>query len=391
MQAEVSRLRRRITLLERKAAEQDRVEDERRRLLHILGERVKELTALHQAVRLLQDSAAPPSQVLQSIVALLPPAWQYPEITAARITFDSLTFETPNFKRSSWSQAADIVTYDNKCGRLEVVYLEERPAEDEGPFLAEERSLINSLADSLASYLNRKQAESELLQAHQRLRALSQQLLHVQEQERRNLARDLHDEVGQALTAVMMNLQTMERQAPLEGLAPTLAETKVIIDKMMQRVRDLSLDLRPSLLDDVGLVAAVRWYVERQVGRAGLAVELVADESLSKLPPDVTTACFRVIQEAVTNVLRHAKATRLGITVQERAGEVHLSVQDNGIGFKVAQALERAAMGNSLGLIGMQERVSFIGGELSIDSAPGGGTTIIARMPNAWYFHAQTT
>lgn len=381
IKGEIRRLRRRVRELEAAATESAAIEEERRRLVHVLGERVKELTALHRAVGLLQDSATPPSTVLQEIVNLLPPAWQYPEITAARITFDKLTFDTPNFKRTPWIQTAELITSDGAEGRIEVVYLEERPPLHEGPFLAEERDLINSLADSLVSYLNRKRAEEALLHAHKRLRALSQQLLDVQEQERRRLARDLHDEVGQALTAIMMNLQTMERIADVEPIAPTVTDSKAILDQLLQRVRDLSLDLRPSLLDDVGLVAAVRWYVQRQADRAGLAHQVAAEEALISMPPHLGTLCFRVIQEAVTNVLRHAKATRIWVTMGHSPGEVHLRVQDDGVGFKVEQALDRAARGDSLGLIGMQERVSFAGGEVTIESAPRGGTTVNARVP----------
>ncbi len=379
---EVRLLRRRVRQLEAAAAERALIEEERRRLMHVLGERVKELTALHRAVGLLQDSASPPSTVLQKIVNLLPPAWQYPEITAARITFDTLTFDTPNFRQTAWSQTADLVTSDGRRGRIEVVYLEERPPFHEGPFLAEERDLINSLADSLASYLDRKHAEEALLHAHSRLRTLSQQLLEVQEQERRRLARDLHDEVGQALTAIKMNLQTMERIADVKPVAATLNDSKAILDQLMQRVRDLSLDLRPSLLDDVGLLAAVRWYVQRQAERAGLAHHVVAEDTLSSLPPHLATLCFRVIQEAVTNVLRHAKAASVSVTMGHGPGEVYLRVQDDGVGFKVDQALDRAARGDTMGLIGMQERVNFARGELTIESTPGGGTAVVARIPD---------
>ncbi len=379
---EVRRLRRRVRKLEAAAAERARIEEERRRLTHVLGERVKELTALHRAVGLLQDSESPPSIVLQEIVNLLPPAWQYPEITAARITFDALTFDTSNFRQTPWSQTADLATSDGRQGRIEVVYLEERPPFHEGPFLAEERDLINSLADSLASYLDRKYAEEALRHAHSRLRTLSQQLLEVQEQERRRLARDLHDEVGQALTAIKMNLQTMERIANVEPIASTVTDTKAILDQLTQRVRDLSLDLRPSLLDDVGLVAAVRWYVKRQAERAGLAHRVVAEDALSGLPAHLATLCFRVIQEAVTNVLRHAKASSVSVTIGHDSGGVRLCVQDDGIGFKVDQALDRAARGDTMGLIGMQERINFAGGELTIDSTPGGGTAVMASVPN---------
>jgi hypothetical protein len=158
---------------------------------HRLHERIKELTTLYKALRVLQDSAKSSSEVLQDIVGLLPRAWQYPEITAARILFGGRAFVTPNFRASPWVQRAPIHTTAGQNGTIEVVYLEAKPPEVEGPFLAEERDLLNSLAGSVASYLNRKQAETALRQAHERLQALSPSLmpLHGQEQGSKQLVR----------------------------------------------------------------------------------------------------------------------------------------------------------------------------------------------------------
>jgi hypothetical protein len=152
------------------------------RVRHHLHERIKELTVLYKALRVVQDSAKSPSEVLQDIVDLLPPAWQYPDITAARLLFGGREFVTSNFRATPWSQSASIYTTADQNGTIEVVYLEAEPPEVEGPFLAEERDLINLLAGSISSYLDRKQAETALRQAQERLQALSQPLMHVQEQ-----------------------------------------------------------------------------------------------------------------------------------------------------------------------------------------------------------------
>jgi signal transduction histidine kinase len=363
-------------------AQADSVQPEdQRRLRHLFGERVKELTALHRTVRLLQDTAKPIEEVLGQIVALLPPAWQYPEITVACITFDGMHFATPNFVESPWKQAAAWSTADGARGAIEVVYREARPAEAEGPFLAEERDLINSLADSLCSYLNRRRAELDLREAHERLKALSQQLMQVQEIERRRIARDLHDEIGQALTVVKMNLQTMQRLNDTSAVAIPLKDSLDVIDQTLQHVRNLSLDLRPSLLDDLGLVPAVRWYLSRQAERTGWKVDVKMDESLHELPQHVAIACFRVIQEAVTNIMRHSNATSVGVALKEHDGELHLVVRDNGVGFEVQKALGKAASGHSMGLIGMEERIRFLNGSISIESRPGQGTEVRARIP----------
>jgi signal transduction histidine kinase len=351
------------------------------RVMHSLQERIKELTALHKAVRVMQDSAKSSSEVLQDIVDLLPPAWQYPETTAARIVFDEIECVTPNFRRTPWVQSAPLKTVAGRNGIIEVVYLQEKPSEAEGPFLAEERELINSLADSVSSYLDRKQTEAALRQTHERLQALSQRLMHVQEQERRHLARDLHDEIGQALTAVKMNLQTLQRGSDTAHIAPSLSDSLNIIDHIMQHVRDLSLDLRPSLLDDLGLVSAVRWYVSRQAERAGWTVQVLAEDSLSHLPSDMAVACYRIVQEAVTNAMRHAHAHHVSVTLHKGDRELDISIRDDGVGFNVMHAHQRAAQGQSLGLLGMEERIRLLEGRLNVRSSPGKGTEVMASIP----------
>lgn len=354
--------------------------EEQRRLRHLFGERVKELTALHRTVRLLHDSPKPIEEVLTQIVALLPPAWQYPEITFARITFDDMVFTTPTFVESPWKQTASWVTQNGAAGMIEVIYREARPPEVEGPFLAEERDLINSLADSLASYLNRRHAELALREAHERMQALSQQLMEVQESERRRLALDLHDEIGQALTVLKMNMQTMQRSRDTLDIAALLKDSSTVIDQTLQYVRDLSLELRPSLLDDLGLVPAVRWYLTRQAERAGWKADVQVDELLSP-PQSIAIACFRVIQEAVTNIIRHSHATSVTVSLRQQEGDLLLFIRDNGRGFEVQKALADATRGQSMGLLGMQERIRFLNGSLSIDSNPGQGTEVRVCVP----------
>ena len=158
----------------------------------------------------------------------------------------------------------------------------------------------------------RKQAEEALRDSAARLRALSRRVVEIQEQERRHVARELHDEIGQVLSAISVNLHAVKRVCDAAAW-PRIEESIQIVDQATQQVRNLSLDLRPSMLDDLGLVATLRWYVDRQAQRAGLAVHFAAESSAASLPTELTTACFRVAQEALTNVVAaRAGATRLG-------------------------------------------------------------------------------
>ncbi len=216
-------------------------------------------------------------------------------------------------------------------------------------------------------------------QAETALQRLSRQLLAVQENERRHLARELHDEVMQTLTALKLNLG-MAAQVSV-GAARQLEESMEAVDDLVEQIRNLSLDLRPSMLDDLGLVATLEWYCERQGRRLALPITFTTTPFLSRPSIERETTCFRVAQEALTNAAKHAQATQIWMSLKQRDGVLQLSIQDNGIGFDVAGMRIRAAHGRGLGLQGMEERLWLVGGQLDITSAPGQGTEICVRIP----------
>jgi signal transduction histidine kinase len=187
----------------------------------------------------------------------------------------------------------------------------------------------------------------------------------------------LHDELGPALTAVIINLHLV-RENPAAA-EERVADTIALADRLVDQVRDLSLDLRPALLDELGLVPALRGYIETEAKRAGISIDVVEDGPVRELPAEVEITAFRLVQEAVTNVIRHAGADTVHVTVRRDNGELELSVTDDGRGFDVDSTLAGPAAG-ALGLIGMHERVQNLGGELNIDSAPGRGTIVRGRM-----------
>jgi len=225
-----------------------------------------------------------------------------------------------------------------------------------------------------ADITERKHAEQELGRRTQQLEALSRKLIQAQEAERRAVARELHDDFGQVLTALKLNLQRRDRDD---------SESIALVDGAIARMRDLAQDLRPPLLDEQGLEPSLRWYVEREATRAGLAFRLALTHLEQRPPAAVETTCFRVAQEALTNVIRHAQAQVVEVELGPSAGMLQLVVRDDGRGFDVPAARLRAAHGGSQGLLSMQERVALAGGELEIDSAPGAGTSVRARLPLA--------
>lgn len=231
--------------------------------------------------------------------------------------------------------------------------------------------------------LERRVAErtAELGSATVRARTLAQRLFDVQEAERRAVAQDLHDEIGQVLTALKLNLQQVQRDGQGTASSLELNESIEISDQLLARVRSLALDLRPSLLDDLGLVSALRWYATKQAERAGWMLQLHLDEAPLILTASRSIACFRVVQEALTNIARHAKATSVSLSLAVTSEQVCVVVQDDGCGFDVAAMRVRAQQGVSMGLLGMEERVSLVGGTMRIQSAIGQGTSLVFSVP----------
>ncbi|MGB3201031.1 MAG: PAS domain S-box protein [Nodosilinea sp.] len=248
-------------------------------------------------------------------------------------------------------------------------------------FSDDHEEIGQEVADHLAIALQNARLFEQVKGDRARLHALSRQLLEAQETERRFLAHELHDEVGQALTAIKLNLHRLDRIVKAPQANAPLQDCLSIVDEALQQIRNLSLDLRPSMLDDLGLVPALRWYINRHATRTGLKEILVCDPPPQGLPASTETACFRIVQEALTNIARHAQAQTVTITLSQTDHTLHLSIQDDGVGFNL-EAIGRARTeGTSLGLLGMEERGLLIGGQLTIISALGEGTQILLRVP----------
>lgn len=234
---------------------------------------------------------------------------------------------------------------------------------------------VSHLVGVLADVTGRVEAEQAQRLYAGRLQALSRRLVDVQEEERRSLARELHDEIGQELTALKLMIEEASR---VPEAAAALGDVRPVVQQLLRRVRDLSLDLRPPMLEDFGLASALQWLGERLERQAGLSVRLLHPASLPPLPPDVATGAFRIAQEALTNVVRHSSVAEAEVCVEVRAEELVITVADGGTGFDRVAALAGWA---SSGLTGMHERARLLGGHLDIVASPGHGTRVTARLP----------
>ncbi len=215
-------------------------------------------------------------------------------------------------------------------------------------------------------------------QAEQELRRLSQQLVRAQEDERKVLSRELHDEVGQMLTALRMELRKLEqfREGPEEQFRQSLQDARHLTEEALRTVRDLAMGLRPSMLDDLGLGPAVEWQAREFARRYGVPVNVQLEGELDRVGERERTCIYRVVQEALTNCARHAHARTIRVTVHGRQDAVVVTVQDDGVGFDPAKASKRG-----LGLLGLQERVRELGGQVKLFSQPGRGTVLMAEVP----------
>ena len=246
------------------------------------------------------------------------------------------------------------------------------------PFRDPDGELIGIVED-FKDISERKRSEEELRQSRERLRDLASHLQVIREEERSRIAREIHDELGQALTALKMDLHWVARRLP--GDEPALSEKTIamsgLIDKTVQSVKRISSELRPGLLDDFGLSAAIEWQVAQFGKRTGIQCDIISDPEDIVLAEDHSIAIFRILQETLTNIARHAEASRVNVILRENPGSVEMEVHDNGKGIGETQVLDP----KSFGIIGMRERAHVLGGDLNITGGSGQGTVVKVGIP----------
>jgi PAS domain S-box-containing protein len=243
------------------------------------------------------------------------------------------------------------------------------------------RKLLGGLAlDVTAS----KEAEAEISRSREQLRSLAAHLQTVREEERTRISREIHDHLGQMVTGLKMDVSWLERRIAqvADKSVQTLLLDKIksmaeLLDRMIKSVRQISAELRPGVLDDLGLVSALEWHAREFQARTGIECHLQSTSGEAPVPPAIGTAAFRIFQETLTNVARHAQATRVAVNLAAEAGSLVMQIRDNGRGITEKEKVNL----KSLGLVGMRERATILGGEFRIDGKPGQGTTVTVRIP----------
>jgi PAS domain S-box-containing protein len=248
---------------------------------------------------------------------------------------------------------------------------------DPGFFTQEHLHWASALVGQAAVAIQNAWLFEQVRDNRERLQALSRRLVEVQEMERHYIAQELHDEAGQALASLMVGLRMIERDAGDEqAVLDQSRELKAIADSVLENLHRLSIDLRPATLDHLGLVAALRQHAQRISDQHGLIVQFETVGQIERLPAEMETAIYRIVQEALTNVIRHAHATRVDILLDRRGECLVVIVEDNGAGFDPHTPKE-----GQLGMLGMRERADMLGGRLTVESSPGQGSTIFLEVP----------
>lgn len=248
-------------------------------------------------------------------------------------------------------------------------------------YCKEDLALLEAIGRQIAIAIENARLWDELQRKEEMRGELLRKLITAQEEERKRIARELHDEAGQALTSLLVNLRVLERAGTPAEISERVAEMRQVVTRILDEIRDLTVELRPSVLDDLGLVPALVRYAQECPQRLGIKVDLTSvGLSQARLPHEVETTLYRIAQEALTNIARHAETDYASILLERRDGEVVMIIEDDGRGFDVARIMDTPGY-RHLGLLGMRERAELVGGRLIVESAPDAGTTISVVIP----------
>ena len=338
-------------------------ETERSRLVRQLGERVKELTTMYDVAHLLQMEGRSTTSLLEEITSLLPPTWQHSEVAAARVQLGELEFKTPNFQPTRWRQRAEFTTADGRKGAVEVVYLAKRPVAAEGPFSAEERNLIDAVAENLKVYLDRKHLESEILE--------------ISEREQRRIGQDLHDGLSQRLRGVAYLSHVLAEDLAQKSPAEARDANRItqLLNEALAEAHGLARGLFPISLEADGLRSALGELAANIHDIYKISCRFICAKPV--LIEDSSTAInlFRIAQEAIQNAIKHGSATRIVIRLSKKNETVELAVKDNGQGLP-----DHFEQRQGMGLKIMDHRASMIGAEVQVQRVATGGTLLTCSL-----------
>ncbi len=242
------------------------------------------------------------------------------------------------------------------------------------PFSSHDLALLEIIGNLVGSSLSNAQLLRDLRRKEAELRRALHRAVDLQEDERKRLARELHDEIGQALTSILIRLKSLQ-EADCKTMIQRLDDLRALTAQTIEELRRIAIDLRPSALDTLGIVPALQWYAQQCAERTGLEIVFHGPEQMERLSPNHELSLYRVAQEGITNAIRHGKPQKIEVSLEKEPGVIRLIIRDDGRGFNTA------VMDQGLGLIGMRERVELLNGHFFMETAPGQGTTLRIEIP----------
>lgn len=341
-----------------------------------LRERVKELNCLYTISSLAQHKELTLYEFLMQAAEAIPPAWQYPDITSARILVEDREFATNGFAQTKWRQSSPIISGGSTLGEIEVCYAEEMPDADNGPFLKEESLLLKAIADLMAEIIENKRSDTMIMDYQRQLRYLASELSIIEERERKRIAALLHDNVGHVLAIAKIKLQEYAENKD-NGLDLIVG----LLDKAVHATRWLTFEISPPVLHELSFEAALGWLVKRVREEYGLDAEFFDDGWPKPLDENSRFMLFRSVQELLVNVVKHAKAKKVAVAARRIGGNIQISVEDDGKGFDYLKITATQSMDTGFGLFSIRERVINLGGNFEIKSSPGSGTLVYLNVP----------
>jgi len=348
------------------------------RLARELKERTKELRCMYAISEVCERRGISLEEMLQGIVELLPASFQYPELACARLVSHAGVFRTAGFLQTRYRQRAPLIVNGRRAGALEVCYLRKSQHGAGALFLNAERKMLYTIAERLGKVIELKNAERELKTAHKKLQSLLRSVENSREEERRRIAHELHDELGHALMAIKIDLRGLRGSLPDdEVISDKTRKMDSVIDTTIRNLRRIAWELRPILLDEFGLQAAISALAKDFEGRYGIRCAVRICARAGQLEKPVALTLYRVVQELLTNVARHAMATKVSLALNSAGAGLALIFRDNGKGIP-----ESAVFGKkTLGLLGIRERLYGCGGTLSIQGRRNRGTCVSISIP----------
>ncbi len=357
--------------------ERKRADEKQKVLLHNVRERIKELTCIYEITNLVRNCENV-EDIFDKAAGFMVQAWQYPDITRTKIYFDGKEYCPFPFEETLWKQASEITIKGELRGTVETYYLKEMPEADEGPFLREERNLIEGISRLLGEAYEKKIGENEIVRSRKQLRDLAQRLELIREEERTRIAREVHDELGQVLSTLKLELSLFGKKWEIEDKESNqkLVHMTDLIDNTIQTVKKISADLRPPILDFLGLGEAIEWQGKEFQKLTSINFNSQINLKSDEIDQNRATTLFRIFQETLTNISRHAKAKNIFVDLSKQDKNITLRVEDDGIGI----TKDQVSNPKSLGILGMRERALVWGGTVDFLSQPNEGAKVVITI-----------